>query len=197
MRVPVKEIEVLTRELALFFKVSRQTIGVWHQKGLPKTKRGTFPLLACFEWWRENISQESKDSTLTEERRLKTAIERKIKQLELEEKEESLIPRTQSISWLSQIVTECRAALLNLPRRVSELLTGLDSKTIEEVLRFEIYEILWRLSGKEKPEPPLELLPWDKGTFEIIVGEDGKRKKVVKGRSMEKVFRGGGEEVPA
>jgi len=183
MRVPVKEIEVLTRELALFFKVSRQTIGVWHQKGLPKTKRGTFPLLACFEWWRENISQESKDSTLTEERRLKTAIERKIKQLELEEKEESLIPRTQSISWLSQIVTEARVALLNLPRRVGETLLGRDAKTIEEILRFEIHEILWMLSGAKKPEASLELPPWDRDTFEIITGEDGKRRKVVKGRA--------------
>jgi len=160
MRVSVKEIEVSTKELALFFNVSRQTVGLWHQKGLPKTKRGSFPLLACFEWWRENISQESKDTSLTEERRQKTVIERRIKELDLKEKEGSLLSKGTVMEWFNMTLGEARQNFRNIPYRLSPVLVGQDEKTIFLILRREIDGILRTLAGAEKGKIP-EVAPWD------------------------------------
>lgn len=147
MPVSIKEIEVSTKDLALFFDVSRQTIRVWNQKGMPKVKKGVFSLWACSTWWRENISGEWQDSTLTEERRQKTVIERKIKEIELKEKEGSLVPADTAVIWLTQAVSNARLAFQGFPRRMAGVVALLtDEKDVEFAIHQEIRLILTELA---------------------------------------------------
>jgi len=194
----MKKILVSQTDLAKFENLSTRRVRELMKYGVfSKEPSGKYDLLKSNHSFIAHLRKQVEGDEMKAAKLRRELSKARLSELETAEKEKSLIPRGEAVSWLSQIVSEAKQGFLNLPRRVAETLMGRDPKEIEAILRFEIHDILWRLSGKEKPEPPLELLPWDKGTFEIIVGEDGKRKKVVKGRSMEKVFRGGGEEVPA
>lgn len=173
----LSEITVTSGDFASLFEVSRRTVESWKREGMPHLKRGIL-LLEGVRWWRAERFKEL--DALKEARIKKETAKAKIAELDAAEREKSLIRREEAIQWLSTIVSEAKQGFLNLPRRVGEILVGRDGKEIEAILRFEIHEILWQLSGTKKPEPPPELLPWDKGTFEIITGEDGKRKKVLK-----------------
>jgi len=175
------EVFLTKKQMMQSFTISGSGLYRWVQRGLPKDGR-RFPLGPCLDWikrnvWCVGIGKEG----LAEEKLKYQRARTKREELRVQQEEGSLIPRKESISWLSQIVSEAKQGFLNLPRRIAETLMGRDAKEVEAILRFEIHDILWRLSGKEKPEPQ-ELLPWDEGTFEIILGRDGKRKKVLKGK---------------
>jgi phage terminase Nu1 subunit (DNA packaging protein) len=143
MIIKIQDAEVSGRDLADFFQKSRQTIRAWTSKGMPKNRRGAYPLLKCFSWWLDNVCSDGHDTTLSEERRQKVVIERQIKELELEEKRGSLV-----LKWLGDIVREVRQHLLSLPRRVAASLVLLsDERDIELALRKEIFQILNRLVG--------------------------------------------------
>jgi phage terminase Nu1 subunit (DNA packaging protein) len=173
----ISDLKVTSQIFSQLLGVSRRTVESWKREGLPHSKKG-IPFVEGFQWWRAERFKELDELRAARTRR--EVAKAHIAELDAKEREKSLIPRSEAVHWLSTIVSEAKQGFLNLPRRVAETLMGRDAKEVESILRFEIHDVLWRLSGKKKPEAPLELLPWDKGTFEIIVGKDGKRKKVLK-----------------
>jgi len=147
MIVDIEKVEVTGKDLATFFHKSRQTIRAWTSKGMPKNRRGAHPLLKCFEWWYGNICTDGKDNSLTEERRQKIVVERQIKELELAEKQESLVPKDQAYHWVGTLVSAARLGFMGLPRRsAASLITMKDEREIEVYLRGEIHEILRQLA---------------------------------------------------
>lgn len=149
---------ILTTKQVLFnFKLSRETLRRWTEKGLQRVERGKFDLREVIRFRDENIFGSNHDEKQKAETRIKQA-KATIAELEVAELEKSLIPKEQVLKWLSEIILEARQALLNIPHRLCEqLVVETDSKVILEILRNEIYDALNRLgTGRKSIKKNLE-----------------------------------------
>ena len=143
------EIYVTSGQLCFLLKKSRETLRKYRDLGLPYEERNRYPLSRCLQWLLENVwcpvtpgGESMADTKLRRER-----AKAKMAELLLAEREGSLIDKDVPLQWLCGHVTEAKAAFLNMPRRMSEMLaaTG-DQKGIEAELRKEIRRILTDLA---------------------------------------------------
>jgi phage terminase Nu1 subunit (DNA packaging protein) len=136
----ISDLKITSQIFSELLGVSRRTVESWKKEGMPHSKRG-IPFEQAFGWWRLERFKELDELRAARTRR-ETAKAR-IAELEAQEKEESLIPREQSILWLSMIVSEAKSHFWGLPKRLSASLAVIsDEKEIEEIMRKEIRRIL-------------------------------------------------------
>lgn len=149
----MKDFDKLSREeIAKVFRRTPRTIQNWFTRsGFPRNADKSYSAFDCLNWAIEKAKQgepagqESLESQkwLAEFRRHRAALA----QLDLKEREGSLISRQQSIDWLVSLITEAKHAFLWLPRRLAPALASItEPRKIESLLKDEIYSVLRKLA---------------------------------------------------
>jgi len=152
---------VSSTDILGLFRISREQLRRWREKGCPQVARGRFDLRSVIKWRDETLLSSDKMTAAKLEREQAKA---KLATLQAKEKEGSLILKNEAVKWVSLLVAECKAALMNFPRRMSPVLAPIaDEKEIEELLRKEIWGILRQFAaGGEKRNPrPLKKVDRD------------------------------------
>lgn len=138
-------------EIARAFDVHPLTVSRWKKAGMPCNKDGTYNLPACINWVverakaRDEAASDAADETskwLAEYRKERAMLAR----LERQAKEGALIHRDEALRWVAQLVTEAKAALLSVPRRLAPVLCGMEPRDIEESIRQELHAALRKLA---------------------------------------------------
>ena len=121
---------------------------------IPKPIEGKYDLVACVVGYIRHlrkIGQGQGSASLIDERAELTKIKKEREQLRLDTDRGNLLPKGESVRWVSLLVAECKAALMNFPRRMSASLAPIaDEKEIELLLRQEIWGILRQLAKEGK-----------------------------------------------
>jgi phage terminase Nu1 subunit (DNA packaging protein) len=142
------EIFLTSKQFVIAFKISRETVRKWREKGMPAIEKNKYSLSECLQWVRENIwAPEDEEGGMNEEKLLRERAKRKFDELKEQEKRGELIPRKESVKWVSLLVAECKAALWNIPRRLGPVLAVVnDERECEEILRKEHRKVLEELA---------------------------------------------------
>jgi len=144
-----------TQEVTWLYGITKQGLGKWVERGFPKSKRNEYPLKAGLDWVRGNVwstPDGAGDMAGFKLREQKAKAEQR--EMDVEKQRGSLVPREQSLIWLSRLLAEIKLHFLGLPRRLAGSLIILkDEREVESVLKHEITRILWTLS---KPLPHKE-----------------------------------------
>ena len=146
----IQEITVTSEDFASLLQVSRRTTETWKREGLPHFKRG-IPLFEGVRWWRAERFREMDE--LRGARTRREVAKAKIAELDAKEREKFLIPYSDSVAWVSQLVAEAKAGFMGLPRRMGPVLSVIsDEKECELELRVAIWAILRQLAegGKKR-----------------------------------------------
>ena len=139
---------VSSTDILGLFRISREQLRRWREKGCPQVARGRFDLRSVIKWRDETLLSSDKMTAAKLEREQAKA---KLATLQAKEKEGSLILKNEAVKWVSLLVAECKAALMNFPRRMSPVLAPIaDEKEIELLLRQEIWGILRQLAKEGK-----------------------------------------------
>jgi len=144
----MNEIFLSTQQMTSLFKITRQGLSRWVERGMPKKNRNQFPLSECLHWVKREVWFIGVGKEDLAQQKLKFAVARaRREELTVLEREGSLIPREASIQWLGSLVTEAKMGFMGLPRRLCEILAAeSDAKLIEQNLHQEIWSILRRLA---------------------------------------------------
>ena len=135
---------VTSTEVLGLFRISREQLRRWREKGCPQISRGRFDLGAVIKWRDETLLSSDKMTAAKLEREQAKA---KLATLQAKEKEGSLILKSESVKWVSLLVAEAKQGFINLPRRFGPVLAVVnDERECEEILRKEIWAILKELS---------------------------------------------------
>jgi phage terminase Nu1 subunit (DNA packaging protein) len=139
---------VTSTEVLGLFRISREQLRRWREKGCPQISRGRFDLGAVIKWRDETLLSSDKMTAAKLEREQAKA---KLATLQAKEKEGSLILKNEAVKWVSILVAEAKQGFMNLPRRFGPVLAVVnDEKEIEELLRKEIWAILRQLAAGGK-----------------------------------------------
>ena len=135
---------VTSTEVLGLFRISREQLRRWREKGCPQISRGRFDLGAVIKWRDETLLSSDKMTAAKLEREQAKA---KLATLQAKEKEGSLILKNEAVKWVSILVAEAKQGFMNLPRRFGPVLAVVnDERECEEILRKEIWAILKELS---------------------------------------------------
>lgn len=133
------------KDTAKFFDVSRRSLSLWVNAGLPKEARGKFNLKAAFNWWQKNIYQENTendDGTMADWRRKYWEAKSKREEVKLQDELGSKIDLEDvKREWVSRILV-FKSGMEAFVHRLPPLLEGKDRTEITEILRTEVREIL-------------------------------------------------------
>jgi len=139
---------VTSTEVLGLFRISREQLRRWREKGCPQISRGRFDLRSVIKWRDETLLSSDKMTAAKLEREQAKA---KLATLQAKEKEGSLILKNEAVKWVSILVAEAKQGFMNLPRRFGPVLAVVnDEKEIEELLRKEIWAILRQLAAGGK-----------------------------------------------
>jgi len=139
---------VSSTDILGLFRISREQLRRWREKGCPQISRGRFDLGAVIKWRDETLLSSDKMTAAKLEREQAKA---KLATLQAKEKEGSLILKNEAVKWVSILVAEAKQGFMNLPRRFGPVLAVVnDEKEIEELLRKEIWAILRQLAAGGK-----------------------------------------------
>ena len=146
-------------------KVARSVFGITSRRYRQMASEGVVPVVvkgkidfvaaakAVIEYYRK-LAEGQGSISLIDERAALTAIKKEREKLKLETERGNLVPKEQSLIWLSKLLAEIKLHFLGLPRRlVGSLIILKDEREVESVLKHEITRILWTLS---KPLPQKE-----------------------------------------
>jgi phage terminase Nu1 subunit (DNA packaging protein) len=148
----IEDILVSASDLSRLFEVTQRTIWKWAERGLTKERRGKFPLLKAFRWWRLNILGDLQGESNLAIQKLRYATARAcMEEFEVAQREGRLIDKDIPTRWLVGLATEVKNSFLGLPRRMAEVLASEgDPKQIEFLLSKEIRQILCTLAETGK-----------------------------------------------
>jgi phage terminase Nu1 subunit (DNA packaging protein) len=146
------EIFLTSKQFVIAFKVSRETLRKWREKGMPCVDKNKYSLSGCLQWVRENIWAPKDDKgDINQEKLLRERAKRKLDELIEKEKRGELVAREQTILWGAMAISNARLAFQAFPRRMSGPLALLsDPKEIELKLYKAIKEILEELAKQLK-----------------------------------------------
>ncbi len=135
---------VVTKELASFFDVSRQAIDRWVAAGCPKIGRGRFDLKAVHKWWIENIHAErsaADDEQLSEAKRRYWSSKADSEKLKvLKERKELIALDDVHRHWAGR-VAEYKSGTFNLVDSLPPLLEGKPQPEMRKV----VYDVAWNM----------------------------------------------------
>lgn len=137
-----------SRDIANHTGLSDRTIREWHARGiLPKTDDLTTAVRGIVAYLKdEKEKKPDKNSLYLEEVRLTKARADKV-ELEIAEKEATLISATEVVKLWSDYILACRAKLLSIPTKLAYELAGEQNPiAIEGILREVIDESLGELA---------------------------------------------------
>jgi len=162
---------VSSTELAKLMDVTPPTVRNWVEKGMPvhepggkgKGKGNKFDTGAVFRWWgggaEPGLGVVANEDMKTE-KILKIRVERKIKELELEEKARRLVDISEYITPLRDRMVTLRTRMLAISPSVSPTLASLDDPIkVDKLLEKKIREALMELSNLaflQEGEPGLD-----------------------------------------
>jgi hypothetical protein len=136
------------KELASALGLSDRSIrSIQADKTFPRNKDGSYDLPKIITWLLNRNAPGEGAKWLTEYRRQRALIA----DLSRQEKEGHLVDRDQAVKWIVGLVSECKAVLLAIPRRLAPVLVGKEHpRDIEALLRAEIHKALEKLSRGAK-----------------------------------------------
>lgn len=144
---PAKAAEVLPsrsiREPPAKKKGPRKKQGIPRKKTGPKPKRSP----SFREKMQEVQGTDAEEMTLTEARVINERFKARLTELQVKEKEGTLIPADETLRAVGDLFRVVRDAMLNIPPRLSPMLAGLKAKEIERRMTEEIDTILKDLSN--------------------------------------------------
>jgi len=148
MKIKIEEIELSQKDFSFLMAVSRETIRNWEQRGMPSNKRGYYSLVASFIWWKNNIAVDPNESTLTEERKLKVQVERKLKELEYMMEMKDLIPKEEILSEFLARIAIVKQGLMSLHRSLPPILFGKEPREMAGILKGYTWQLLNKFSRR-------------------------------------------------
>ena len=135
MKIKIEAVELSQKDFSSLMNVSRETVRIWESKGMPSSKRGHYVLWDCFQWWRKNIAVDPNETTLTEERKLKIQVERKLKELEYLLETKELISRAEIVNEFLARISIVKQGLMSLHRSLPPILFGKEPREMADILR--------------------------------------------------------------
>jgi len=148
MKIKIEEVELSQKDFSLLMNVSRETIRIWESKGMPSIKRGKYVLWDCFQWWRKNIAVDPNETTLTEERKLKIQVERKLKELEYLLETKELIPWNEVENEFVGRVGIVTQGLMSLHRILPRLLYGKEPREMADIIKNHVIQLRNKYAGR-------------------------------------------------
>jgi len=102
--------------------VARQQIYKWIKNGAPQNdgKKKTVSIPDLYEWRVQLEASSNANESLAEERRLKTQVDRKLKQVELDKETGDVIPLSGVLAEVSDAFRLCRELLLVIPEDLAD-----------------------------------------------------------------------------
>lgn len=151
MQEALAQVEVAKRLAVSAKQVRRLT----KQKGMPRNDDGSYPWPEVADWYKSFKQEEvlrrkdlddlpDKDEMLARKR----AIEADIKEIELRQKKQELIPRHVHVERLIDVSSKIRSRLDNLPgRRAKELAAAETPEEVTQILQEDKRELLEELQN--------------------------------------------------
>ena len=132
---------VTTKTLSKFFGVSPQAIALWHKRGCPKLKHGTWDLKAVFDWYLVNVLdlQNGESGSLADVKLAYWTAKSEREFFELEVKKKKFFSRKEVISGWAARVDRVTSGLEAFKYRLPPLLEGKTRAQIFKILTDEIY----------------------------------------------------------
>lgn len=138
---------VSSSQLIEIFRINKQELSRWHQKGCPKIERGRWNLKKVIAWWVLNVyevrlEREGIDESLKTARQKYWKAKAEKEEINVSIIKGELIPKEKlSEVWGSRII-EVRQGLLNLADRLPPVLEGKSQREIKSVVRQEMKRLL-------------------------------------------------------
>ncbi len=144
------------------------------KEGMPKAARGKYDAVRCMYWYigslrrtvakRETVNADGSSSNLMSDRRRLIAAQAEREELELAKQRGNLIPITEHVRILADMVTETRARLLAVPGRVAPAVLNETSRVvaqgkIETEIRVALGDLAGRVPRAEPPDAPAAAAP--------------------------------------
>lgn len=156
----VDEIVVSAEVLAKFFDCTPRRVWQFAKEGMPKNKRGEFPLIACVVWLvRKMKGKNSKIVSIDEARQRKMNAEASLAELTLADAQNNTISISDHGEVIGGLGDTVRRRLLVLPSKLAPALAleskqGLCKQIIEDEIRSTLAEIARVISddGGRKPK---------------------------------------------
>jgi len=148
MKIKLETIELSQNDFSFLMGVSRETVRIWEKKGMPCNGRGSYPLAECFCWWKDNISTDLNETSLTEERRLKVQVERKLKELEYMVETKELIPKEEILNEFLARIMIVKQGLMSFHRSLPPILFGKEPREITDILKRHTWQLLDKFSRR-------------------------------------------------
>jgi phage terminase Nu1 subunit (DNA packaging protein) len=129
------------------FKISKQELSRWHQKGCPKLSRGVFSFPLVVEWWALNIyearlEREGIDESLKTARQKYWKAKAEKEEINVSLTKGELIPKKKLAEIWGARVVEVKQGLLNLADRLPPVLEGKSQQEIKSAVRQEMKRLL-------------------------------------------------------
>jgi phage terminase Nu1 subunit (DNA packaging protein) len=140
------------------FKISKQELSRWHQKGCPKLSRGVFSFPLVVEWWALNIyearlEREGIDESLKTARQKYWKAKAEREEINVSLTKGELIPKKILEEIWGDRVVETRQGLLNLENRLPPILVSKTQAEIQEIVHKEVVHLLNMYSRDGKYTP--------------------------------------------
>lgn len=138
---------------------SKETISAFVKEGMPKSGRGTYPVLRCLRWYVNRLrssvqhrARETEDGEIVRldeaERRLKLA-RAESEEMTLAERRKELMPVHLYEEMLTHLIQVTKQRFLNMPARLAAKLEGCTTAEIKALLSGSIRDALSELARKE------------------------------------------------
>lgn len=139
--------------------LSRAAISNFVADGMPKSRRGTYPAVACLTWYvarlRSTVQQRAVEApdgkviTLDDAQRRLTLAKAENEEMTAKERRGELMPLSLHVSEVAKLITVTKGKLLNLPGRMAPRLEGLMRMEIKALLVAAIKQALSELAKQD------------------------------------------------
>ena len=144
------EIILTAKEMLQTFKISRQTLSRWTEKGCPRIEKGKYPLAGVIEWRDKVLFGDTLDA-FKKARLRKEEAKALREELKAKQEEGSLIPKDRAVDWIVIHISNAKVAFLGQGKRLAPILALMtDPKEIQIEIDKDNFRILTELADAKK-----------------------------------------------
>jgi hypothetical protein len=143
----IQDILLTTSQMIALFKITRQGLSRWVERGMPKRARNEYSQTECLEWIKTNIwfVGVGKGDLAEEKLKFQRARTRR-EELRAAQEEGNSIPREEILQLFLDRISVVKSGLLQLHRTLVYRLTDQPPHAWSSIIKGEVYAFLTRFS---------------------------------------------------